>query len=75
MAVSPRLADKILSPAEKPRFDGARETLMRFRVLKEAAAKLSGEGLRSYPNDTDFRPDDPRIQIIDGCLVAVLQGD
>lgn len=70
--ISLKLADKILSPTEKIRFDGSREMLLRFWVLKEAAAKLTGEGLRGYPNHTDFSPDDPRIQTIDGCLVAVL---
>ena len=72
-AVNLRLGDKILSPGEKNRWDGTREGLLRFWVLKEAAAKLSGEGLRGYPNHTDFDPLDPRIQIIDGCLVAVLK--
>lgn len=70
-----RLASKILSPAEKARFDAAadqRDALLRLWVLKEAAAKYTGEGLRGYPNHTDFSPDDPRIQIIDGCYVAVI---
>lgn len=73
-AINLKLAEKILSPAEKARFDGSREMLLRFWVLKEAAAKLSGEGLRGYPNQTDFDPYDPRIQIIDGCFVAVFEG-
>lgn len=68
-----KLAGKILSPAERARFDGTREMLLRFWVLKEAAAKLTGDGLKGYPNGTDFDPEDPRIQIIDGCFVAVLQ--
>lgn len=67
-----KLADKILSPAEMARFDDTRENLLRFWVLKEAAAKLSGEGLTGYPNHTDFDPEDPRIQTIDGCFVAVI---
>lgn len=72
-SISLKLAEKILSPSEQARFDGTREALLRFWVLKEAAAKLSGEGLKGYPNHTDFDPADPRIQIIDGCFVAVLQ--
>ena len=72
-AISPRLAAKILSPSEAARWDGSREMLLRFWVLKEAQAKRSGEGLRGYPNQTDFDPLDPRIQIIDGCLLAVLE--
>lgn len=71
--VNLKLADKILSPAEKARFDGTQETLLRLWVLKEAAAKLTGEGLRGYPNHTDFDPNDPRIQEIDGCFVAVIR--
>lgn len=70
------LAEKILSPTEKARYEAApdkRAALLRLWVLKEAAAKLSGQGLRGYPNHTDFSPDDPRIQEIDGCYVAVLE--
>ena len=72
-----RLAEKILSPSEKVRFEGAedkRAALLRLWVLKEAAAKLSGEGLRGYPNHTDFDPDDPRVRSMEGCFVAVLEG-
>lgn len=71
-----RLAEKILSPTEKARFDAAsdkRRALLTLWVLKEAAAKLSGDGLRGYPNHTDFSPEDPRVQEMDGCLVAVLR--
>ena len=71
-----RLAEKILSPAEKMRYDQADDphgALLRLWVLKEAAAKCSGEGLRGYPNHTDFSPDDPRVQQIDGCYVAVIE--
>ena len=70
------LAEKILSPAEKVRYNAAtdkRRALLTFWVLKEAAAKCSGEGLRGYPNHTDFSPDDPRVTEIDGCLVAIIE--
>ncbi len=73
-----KLAQKILSPAEKNQFDASadkRKALLTFWVLKEAAAKLSGEGLRGYPNHTNFSLDDPRVTEIDGCLVAVLEGE
>ena len=73
-----RLAEKILSPAEKAQFDGAADkqrALLTFWVLKEASAKLSGEGLRGYPNHTAFSLEDPRVTIQDGCLVAVLEGE
>lgn len=75
-AVNLKLAEKILSPAEKERFRHAadkRRALLRLWVLKEAAAKLTGEGLRGYPNHTDFDPEDIRISEIDGCYVAVLE--
>ena len=70
-----RLADKILSPAERTEFDAAedkRRALLTFWVLKEAAAKLTGEGLRGYPNHTAFSLSDPRVTEREGCLVAVL---
>ena len=71
-----RLAEKILSPTEKQQFDAAEDqrlALLKFWVLKEAAAKATGEGLRGYPNHTCFSLDDPRVTEIDGCLVAVLE--
>ena len=71
-----RLAEKILSPAEKARYLAApdqREALLKLWVLKEAAAKRSGEGLRGYPNQTDLSPEDPRLKEIDGCYVAVVE--
>ena len=70
------LADKILSASEKARFDAAPDksrALLTFWVLKEAAAKLSGEGLRGYPNHTDFSLEDPRVTELDGCIVAVME--
>lgn len=73
--ISLRLAQKILSPGERAQFDAApdpRRALLTFWVLKEAAAKLSGEGLRGYPNDTNFRLDDRRVTEYDGCLLAVM---
>ena len=75
-SVSPALADKILSPAEKARFAAATDpdaALLRLWVLKEAFAKLTGKGLGNYLYRTDFDPDDKRVLIIDGCYVAVLE--
>ena len=72
-----RLADKILSPSEKLQFDTAEDqrlALLTFWVLKEAHAKYTGEGLRGYPNKTEFSLTDPRVQILEGCLVAVTGG-
>lgn len=69
------LAEKILSPTEKIRFDAVpdkRAALLRLWVLKEAAVKCTGEGLRGYPNHTDFSPDDPRLFERDGCIVAII---
>ena len=71
-----KLADKILSPSERIQFDAAEnkeKALLTFWVLKEAAAKLSGEGLRGYPNHTHFSLEDPRVTELDGCLIAVME--
>lgn len=71
-----RLAEKILSESEKRRWEASadkRAALLRLWVLKEAAVKLTGEGLRGYPCHTDFDPNDPRITELDGCYVAVLE--
>ena len=72
-----RLAQKILSSYEKTQFDWASdktEALLKFWVLKEAAAKCTGEGLRGDPNHTDFDLADSRLALIDGCFVAVITG-
>lgn len=71
-----RLAQKILSPGEKQRLDmqtDKQAALLKLWVLKEAAAKLSGQGLKGYPDHTDFDPDDPRVQVIENCYVAILE--
>ena len=71
-----KLAEKILSPGEKLQFDAAEnreKALLTFWVLKEAAAKLSGEGLRGYPNHTNFSLEDPRVTETDGCILAVME--
>ena len=71
-----RLAERILSASEKRHFDAAADKqacLLRLWVLKEAAAKLTGEGLRGVPNHTDFDPNDPRIMETDGCYVAAIE--
>ena len=73
--VNPNLAGKILSPAEQAEYDAAADknkALLTFWVLKEAAAKFTGEGLQGYPNHTAFSLDDPRVTTQDGCLVAVI---
>ncbi len=70
------LAEKVLSPEEKTQFDAAfdkRQALLTFWVLKEAAAKLSGEGLRGYPNHTSFSLEDPRVPELEDCLVAIIE--
>ncbi len=72
--INGKLAERILSPTEKAQYDTAPDktkALLTFWVLKEAAAKLSGRGLRGYPNDTAFSLDDPRVREMDGCLVAI----
>lgn len=73
--VSPKLARKILSPGELMQYEAAedkRKALLTFWVLKEAAVKATGLGLRGYPDHTNFSLDDPRVEERDGCLVAVV---
>lgn len=74
--VSPALAKKILSETERRRHAAAADpdaAILRLWVLKEAYAKLLGKGLGDYLYQTDFDPADPRIMIIDGCYVAVME--
>lgn len=74
--VNLNLAEKILSPAEVVQFEAAedkKKALLTFWVLKEAAVKLSGQGLRSYPNHTNFSLGDPRVTELDGCILAVME--
>ena len=73
--VNPALGEKVLSPGELAQYASAADpnrAFLTFWVLKEAAAKCSGEGLRGYPNRTDFSLDDPRVTELDGCLVAIV---
>lgn len=70
-----QLAEKILSPEEQKRVTQAsdkRLALLKLWVLKEADGKRTGQGFQ-YPNHTDFSPDDPRITVRDGCLLAVIE--
>lgn len=74
-AVDLRLAEKWLSPAERQRLQVSEDknaAFLRLWVLKESYAKLTGRGIGSYLKETDFSPDDPRIQTIAGCYVAVM---
>ena len=76
--VNLKLSRRALSPGELAQWEQApdqKKALLTFWVLKEARVKCSGEGLRGFPNNTDFRLDDPRVQEIDGCLVAVITGN
>lgn len=72
------LADKFLSPSEREKYLAAPDknaALLRLWVLKEAYAKGTGKGLGNYLKNTDFDPFDPRIQVIDGCFIAVLEAE
>ena len=74
--VRPALAEKMLSPTEKERYFASADrnaAMLRLWVLKESYAKLTGRGIGDYLENTDFDPNDPRIQEIDGCFVAILQ--
>ena len=72
------LAKRVFSPQEQQRFAQAADPHRAFLslwVLKEAAVKLTGEGLHGIPNATDFSPEDPRVREWEGCLVALMQED
>ena len=74
--VNPALAEKILSPEEYAQYLEANDpnrALLTFWVLKEAAAKSTGEGLHGYPNQTKFSLKDSRVREWNGCLVAVIK--
>ena len=72
--VSPALMEDYTSDAEKERLgDDPQDAFLRLWVLKEAQSKLSGRGMGKWLKNTDFYPDDPRIQEINGCYVAVLE--
>lgn len=76
--INPKLITRVLSPMEKAQYEEAVDANFAFLtlwVLKEASAKLSGEGLQGFPNHTSFRLDDPNVHQIDGCLVAILEED
>jgi len=72
-----RLADKMLSPEEFAQYEKAEDqrlALLTFWVLKEAQAKLTGEGLRGYPSaNTDFSLTDSRVTVQNHCLLAVIE--
>lgn len=72
------LAEKILSPGEMRQYEEAENkplALLHFWVLKEARAKFTGQGLKGYPNHTQFLLPDPRVRQLLGCLVAVIEED
>lgn len=74
--INPDLAGRILSKKEFAQFQEASDkhlALLKFWVLKEAAAKLSGKGISYPPCHTDFSLDDPRIFMMDGCVIAVME--
>ena len=73
--IRPEVARRFYSPQERARVAAASDTqaaLLRLWVLKESYAKLTGRGWGDYLCETDFDPEDPRVQTIDGCFVAVL---
>lgn len=72
--INPNLASRYLSQAEQARLgDDPADALLRLWVLKEAAAKCCGKGIGNWMRTTDFDPFDPKIQIIDGCYVAIME--
>lgn len=73
--VPEKLAERILSPAERAQYQAAPDknrALLTFWVLKEAAAKCTGRGIRYPENHTNFSLSDQRVREEDGCLLAVI---
>ena len=68
--IDPALKNRFCSPDEQAQIQ-TEDDLLRLWVLKESYAKFTGRGIGNYLKTTDFSPNDPRIQIIDGCYVAV----
>lgn len=76
--VDPRLAERYLSPVEQRRLEMAKDpnaALLRLWVQKEAYAKRIGTGIGNYLKTTDFDPENQEILCIDGCFVAVSEGE
>ena len=69
-SIDPLLKERFCSPEEQLRIQTG-DDLLRLWVLKESYAKFTGRGIGNYLKTTNFSPDDPRIQIINGCYVAV----
>ncbi len=73
--VPEKLAGRILSPEELAQYQAAPDknrALLTLWVLKEAAAKCTGRGIRYPENHTHFSLSDPRVREENGCLVAVI---
>ena len=73
-----QIMQKILSPEEWTQVEAAPDRDLAFLqiwVLKEATAKQSGEGIRIHPKYTHFTLPDPRVQRIDGCVMAIVAED
>lgn len=73
--IHPRLVERAFSPAERDRVMSTSDpyvALLTLWVLKEADAKRTGEGLRGFPNHTDFCPEDRRVRHWAGCVVAIV---
>ena len=76
--IDPRIAARYLSETEQKRVETAPDkgvALLRLWVLKESYAKLTGRGIGNWLKNTDFDPEDTRITCIDGCFVAILEGE
>lgn len=76
--IHPGLPERALSPSELAQYrraPDAQRAFLTFWVLKEAAAKCRGTGLTGFPNDTQFSLDDSRVTEVDGCLLAIVEGE
>jgi phosphopantetheine--protein transferase-like protein len=62
--ISPRVANRVLSPLELTQYRTAidpQDAFFRFWTMKEAWVKYTGEGLHGFPKHTDFRLEIPGL--------------
>ena len=67
---SPALITRWCSAAEQSRIRENADFL-RLWVLKESYAKFTGRGIGNYLKETDLDPRDSRVQVVDGCFLAI----
>ncbi len=76
--IDPRLANRCLSPGEQAQVEAAENknsTLLKFWVMKEAYAKLTGLGIGDYLKSTNFCLENCPICEKNGHFIAILEDE